>query len=111
MFAKEPNDSFYRANIGQLSDFALESTSMPEALPLVKSSKNQVNQQNKVTASNQTFLGENQQLSFVEAVQQALRHRPEITQSIATIAGQGANIDAAKAEYFPQISGESRLPI
>ena len=105
LFAKEPNDSFYKANIGRLSDFALEPTSMPEALPQVTSSKNQVNQQNKVTASNQTFLGENQQLSFVDAVQQALRHRPEITQSIATIAGQGANIDAAKAEYFPQISG------
>ncbi|UOG18249.1 TolC family protein [Acinetobacter sp. PK01] len=105
ILGKESNDSFYKVNIGKLSEFDLASTSMREDLPLVTSSKNQVNQQTKTIASNEIWLEGNQEISFVEAVHQALRHRPEITQSIAMIAGQGANIDAAKAEYFPQVSG------
>ncbi|EXA54858.1 outer membrane efflux family protein, partial [Acinetobacter baumannii 984213] len=44
-------------------------------------------------------------LDFTGAIYQALQRRPEITESIAMIAGQSASIDVAKAAYYPQISG------
>ncbi len=45
------------------------------------------------------------EVGLVEAIQQALQRRPEISQSIASIAGQAANIDVVKAQYYPQFSG------
>ena len=47
ILGKESNDSFYKVNIGKLSEFDLASTSMHEELPVVTSSKNQVNQQTR----------------------------------------------------------------
>ncbi|UIZ98146.1 TolC family protein [Acinetobacter johnsonii] len=45
------------------------------------------------------------QLDFLDAIRQALQLRPEITQGIAEVAQQQANIDTVKSQYFPQISG------
>ncbi|MEQ1150903.1 TolC family protein [Acinetobacter johnsonii] len=45
------------------------------------------------------------QLDFLDAIRQALQRRPEITQGIAEVAQQQANIDTVKSQYFPQISG------
>ena len=44
-------------------------------------------------------------MSLIDAIHQALQQHPDISQSIASMAGQNANIDTAKAQYYPQISG------
>ena len=45
------------------------------------------------------------QIGFTQAIQEAVQRRPEITQSLSQLSAQGANIDVAKAKYYPQISG------
>lgn len=49
-----------------------------------------------------------QQLSLDQAVKMAVQRHPSIAQSIATLAGQNANIDVAKAGYYPQLSAQVR---
>lgn len=40
-----------------------------------------------------------------DAVKIAVQRNPEISQTLATLAAQNANIDVAKAGYYPQITG------
>ncbi|MFX5701160.1 TolC family protein, partial [Acinetobacter baumannii] len=44
-------------------------------------------------------------LDISEAVKIAVQRHPEISQNIASLASQNANIDVAKAAYYPQLSG------
>lgn len=44
-------------------------------------------------------------MNVVEAIHTAVQRRPEISQSISTLSAQAANIDVAKAAYYPQLSG------
>ncbi|KQE90298.1 TolC family protein [Acinetobacter lactucae] len=101
---KDTENDFRKVNIQNLSDFTLDERSTSETLPLVTSSK--IQEKNLMTpTSNESLRWKQQPLDFTEAIHQALQRRPEITQSIATIAGQSASIDVAKAAYYPQISG------
>ena len=45
------------------------------------------------------------ELSLIEAVRLAVQRNPQITQSISSVAAQNANIDVARAGYYPQLSG------
>lgn len=45
-----------------------------------------------------------QSLDFVTAIQTVLKRHPEISQRLAVLGSQNANIDVAKSQYFPQIS-------
>jgi|GEM_PF-5783070 len=47
-------------------------------------------------------------MNLVEAVHRAVQRRPEITQSISTLSAQAANIDVARAGYYPQLSAVIR---
>jgi adhesin transport system outer membrane protein len=40
-----------------------------------------------------------------DAVKIAIQRSPDISQSIATLAGQNSGVDVAKAGYYPQLSG------
>ncbi|MGR2923190.1 TolC family protein, partial [Acinetobacter sp. 1125_18A] len=42
-------------------------------------------------------------LSLEDAIQIAVKRNPNIAQTISTLAGQNANIDVAKAQYYPQL--------
>lgn len=44
-------------------------------------------------------------LSFLDAIHRAVQRRPEISQTIAQISEQNANIDFSKSQYYPQLSG------
>ncbi len=44
-------------------------------------------------------------MNIKEAVLTAVQRRPEISQSISSLSSQAANIDVAKSQYYPQISG------
>ncbi|MDO7195161.1 TolC family outer membrane protein [Acinetobacter nosocomialis] len=101
---KETENDFQKVSIQKLSDFSLDERLNYETLPLVTSSKIQ-EKNSKIQTPNKNLRWEQQSLDFTEAIHQALQRRPEVTQSIATIAGQNASIDVAKAAYYPQISG------
>lgn len=107
--AKENIEQFFSSRTTDLNQVSLEELSRflwreqaaPDSLAAIKSSGVQP-QFNGMTKNN---INPELELTLFDAIHQALQRRPEIRQSIATIAGQGANIDAAKAQYFPQISG------
>ncbi|MGQ1232479.1 TolC family outer membrane protein [Acinetobacter baumannii] len=101
---KETENNFLKVSIQNLSDFSLEERSGLGALPLGTSSNiSEKNFMREIPSENLRW--EQQELDFTKAIHQALQRRPEITQSIATMAGQSASIDVAKAAYYPQISG------
>ncbi|MGQ1351649.1 TolC family outer membrane protein [Acinetobacter baumannii] len=101
---KETENNFRKVSIQKLSDFNLDERLGFEDFPLVTSSN--ISEKNFIREiPNENLRGERQYLDFIKAIHQALQHRPEITQSIAIIAGQNASIDVAKAAYYPQISG------
>lgn len=117
VYAETPKSYFQNVkdNLGKF--IAPESTSVGYTFDLAhlsnyKLDTSKVNELPQVTAPQ---LGGNRQavdntnlpsgLSLTQAVQTAVQRRPEITQSISTVSSQIANIDVAKAEYYPKISG------
>lgn len=93
----------HRVSLQALSHASVRDLNAPNFLPVITASRTQAPRQ---SAMNSTALPMSvaQKLNLSDAIYQALQHRPEITQRIATAAGQGANIQAVKAQYFPQIS-------
>src|SRR5690606_26479018 len=107
--AKENIEQFFspatadmnKVSIQELSKFSWGEQAGLDTLPIIQSSGIQPQPKGMAKIS----INSEAELTLFDAIHQALQRRPEITQSIAAIAGQGANIDAAKAQYFPQISG------
>ena len=99
-FSSQPAD-LNQVSIQELSKYSWGEQTAQDTLPVIKLSgiQQQLKGMEKISINSEA------ELTLFDAIHQALQRRPEITQSIATIAGQGANIDAAKAQYFPQISG------
>ena len=92
----KPKPSAEKIDITQLSKFNLD-TSRVQEMPAVSYGRAQAGHYNpNVLAKN---------LSFIDAIYIAVQRRPEITQSIASVASQNANIDMANAAYYPQITG------
>lgn len=105
-----PPTQINQVNINNLSHFDWDVTPQHDQLPMVTNVNTTTtamptSAQAQISQRVGLNLAEGTELGLSEAIHQALQRRPEITESIATIAGQGANIDAAKAQYFPQISG------
>ena len=107
--AKENIEQFFspatadmnKVSIQELSKFSWGEQAGLDTLPIIQSSGIQPQPKGMAKIS----INSEAELTLFDAIHQALQRRPEITQSIAAIAGQGANIDAARAQYFPQISG------
>lgn len=103
IFAKKPAADSNTLNIQALSNFQLDIQPLRETLPVItRASPLPKSGMKTVQADADSTIGT---LDMVNAVHQALQRRPEISQSLASVAGQGASIDAAKAQYYPQISG------
>ncbi len=94
--APPPNPDFNQANIAKLSAFDPELGKI-DALPTVTAPSGDA-----VVAPAVSRLSS---LSFQEAIMRAVQRHPEISQSIAELAMQNANIDVARAGYYPQLSG------
>nr|WP_257226738.1 MULTISPECIES: TolC family protein [unclassified Acinetobacter] len=92
----KPKPSAEKINITELSKYNLD-TSRVQEMPAVAYGRTQQGSYNPNTVA--------KSLSFIDAIHIAVQRRPEITQSIATVASQNANIDLANAAYYPQISG------
>ncbi|RLZ10911.1 RND transporter [Acinetobacter sp. 2JN-4] len=95
LFTPKSNDEFKTASMQKLSNFSLHSS--PTELPVVGSGRPM-----DVVP---TALWENQNKTLKDAIQIAVQRNPEISQTLATLAAQNANIDVAKAGFYPQISG------
>ncbi len=95
--APEPTRTGYTVDINQLSKYQLDTSRINE-LPQVTSP--QWGQTGAMSNS-----GIPNPLDLNKAVHTAVQRRPEITQSISTLSSQIANIDVAKAGYYPQLSG------
>lgn len=95
-FTPQPSDEFKVAQMQKLGNFSVDA-SLGTDLPVVGSGRPQ-------TAS--PVVWQNQQRTTLkDAVQIAVQRNPDISQTIATLAAQNANIDVAKAGYYPQIGG------
>ena len=106
----KPKDdqSFRIAQLQQLSDFNFQpDDQFNEPLPVVQSHIGQKANLNNLylenTQKNTPYFASAKILSIEEAVQIAVKRNPNISQSISTLASQNANIDVAKAQYYPQL--------
>ena len=97
----KPDD---QANTIKIDDFnrLFTNTSSVQELPKISAAATTGMPSHSVRS---VAVGKRSQLDFLDAIRQALQRRPEITQGIAEVAQQQANIDTVKSQYFPQISG------
>ena len=108
-FIKPKEDqSFRTAQLKTLSDFKYQpEIDSSEPLPVVKpytGQKQSQNNRNSEKVRNQSvYTGQARALSIEEAIQIAVKRNPSIAQAISTLASQNANIDVAKAQYYPQL--------
>jgi len=99
LFSPEPVKSSHTVDLRDLSNYQLN-TSRVQELPQVGGFQNGTRSQNNIPA-----MGIPRRINLKEAVLTAVQRRPEISQSISSLSSQAANIDVAKAQYYPQISG------
>lgn len=95
-----------RVSIQELRDASWKGQETQDTLPIIQASTVQRSLDSLEKTGQPALTSTSvRELTLFDAIQQALQRRPEITRSIAMISGQQANIDTAKAQYFPQISG------
>jgi adhesin transport system outer membrane protein len=99
LFSPEPVKSSHTVALRDLSNYQLD-TSRVQELPQVGGFQNGTRSQNNIPA-----MGIPRRIDLKDAVLTAVQRRPEISQSISSLSSQAANIDVAKAQYYPQISG------
>lgn len=106
----KPKDdqSFRTAQLKDLSDFKYQpDVSSNAPLPVVKPYVGQKASLNNIYVENaqakNVYTGQARVLSLEDAIQIAVKRNPTIAQSISTLASQNANIDVAKAQYYPQL--------
>ncbi|MEC8055773.1 MAG: TolC family outer membrane protein [Pseudomonadota bacterium] len=98
LFHSTPDNNFNKISFQDLSNFQVDTSSL-DRLPVVGSSS---------TPSTQAYSTSNlanHQIDLVDAVKIGVQRNPEISQSIASLAAQNSNIDVAKAQYYPQLTG------
>ncbi|MPW44522.1 TolC family outer membrane protein [Acinetobacter guerrae] len=98
LFNATPDNDFNKVSFKDLSNFQVD-TSKLDRLPVVVASSNTTRQ---AYPSNPIS---NRQLDLIDAIQLGIQRNPEISQSISTLAAQNSNIDVAKAQYYPQLTG------
>lgn len=96
LFSPKQTNSADKIDISKLSKFPLDTSKVSE-LPVV----------GRASSAPLASYGNTmpKQLGIVEAVHIAVQRRPEITQSISSVAEQASNIDLAKSKFYPQLSG------
>lgn len=92
-----------KISIQTLNSFQLDLPQEREVLPVVTHSTIKPVGSKKIPLLSRST--KQKEVSLIDAIHQALQQHPDISQSIASMAGQNANIDTAKAQYYPQISG------
>lgn len=99
-FGKKVDKNNKIIDLDKFSQFALD-TSQVQKLPTIRLSSSE----NFLTNRALDSFTEQRHFDFLEVIHQALQRYPKITQAIADVAKQEANIGVVKAQYYPQISG------
>lgn len=95
LFTPKSTQDFRKVQLNELSNFEYNPNQI-HSLPVISpDAKNEVNYGKPILAK---------QLNLYEAIKLAVMRHPDISQSISTLASQNANIDVAKAGYYPQLS-------
>ncbi|OUY08052.1 TolC family protein [Acinetobacter populi] len=97
LLAPPSDDRYKTVQLQQLSDFEFDQSKVQE-LPVVGATS----QPSDYSDSTVALPGK---ISLVDAIKIAIQRSPDIGQTIASLAAQNANIDVAKAGYYPQLSG------
>ncbi len=97
LFSPLETDSFNQLNVTSFSHFQLDTSQVQELPPVTHQGIGP--KPFGQGAIQPSYLG------FNETILAVLQRRPEITQSIASVATQNAYIDVVKAQYYPQLSG------
>lgn len=92
-----------KVSIKALSNFQFEVPQERDVLPVITHS--QRNPTGTIVNSQFKQKSYRTEVSMIDAIHQALQQHPNISQNIASVSGQNANIDTAKSQYYPQISG------
>ena len=99
LIVPKPTRSAHTIDITSLGHYSLDTSKVAELPQITRPQSGQSALSSTITA------GIPQKMNLVEAVHRAVQRRPEITQSISTLSAQAANIDVARAGYYPQLSG------
>lgn len=97
LLAPTSDERYKTVQLQQLSDFQFDQNQVQE-LPVVGTVP-VLSEQSGASIARQG------KINLTDAVKHAVQRSPEIGQSIASLASQNANIDVAKASYYPQLSG------
>ncbi|ENU42390.1 hypothetical protein F985_03278 [Acinetobacter seifertii] len=95
LFVPKSSDDFKVAKMQELSNFKLD-RSIAQEFPTVQLNDNSASSFNALPSK---------KLTLQDAVKIAIQRSPDISQSIATLAGQNSGVDVAKAGYYPQLAG------
>lgn len=96
LFSPQSSNDFNQLEINTLSNFQLDTSKVQELPPIT---------QYPHSFSVPSVASPVQPFSFNEAILSAVQRSPDISQNVALLASQDANIDVAKAGYYPTISG------
>lgn len=95
LFTPKSSDEFRKVQLNELSNFEY-SPHQIQSFPIISSqSSGNIPVKPPMNATG---------LSLDEAVQLAVSRHPDISQSVSSLASQNANIDVARAGYYPQLS-------
>lgn len=95
LFVPESKEDFRKVQLNELSNFEYDPSQI-QALPVIS------NTSQGIASPTNSRLPTH--LSLFEAVQFAILRHPDISQTISALAAQNANIDVARAGYYPQLS-------
>lgn len=98
LIAPEPTRSAQSVDITSLSQYSLDTSQVAELPQITRPQPGQ-------SAASSSVARIPQKMNVVEAIHIAVQRRPEISQSISSLSAQAANIDVARAAYYPQLSG------
>lgn len=103
LFVPQTNDEFKSIYLNRLAKYEYDQTQLDQLPTVVYQPNRNVTQQGYQAQYTQQSAFES--LDFYGAIQRAVSRHPQISQSVANLSAQNANIDVAKSNYYPQLSG------
>lgn len=104
-FTPQSDTHYHQIDVNRLGNFENDTTQYTDlprvSLPETTLAPSSISPQSNIVTTTSSLTP----IDFIDAIKIALQRHPEITQGLASLAAQNANIDVAKAGYYPQISG------
>lgn len=109
LFKPQTNPDFNKVKFNELSQFTIDTSAIPE-LPVIRAANTATDPNATTAVQNAAFNAELEQqlrnsMPFNQVILTVLQRNPKVSQALADLAMQNANIDTSKAGYYPQLSG------